>query len=171
MSASETINIRQEPYFTLPFKLIAITIIFSVIFFYYQQLDYSRTFNIIVWLKIISSIIAIPICVILLTAHHGVLIDKTHKSVLVYVWILGFKTGTPKYFNYIERIYINGVKLSSRKTTSTGRIVIFKDYVYKAYIALDDGEKIHLDTDKSEEKLITRIEGLKKNIGSLYRPT
>jgi len=168
MEKSGIIEIKQETYLPYSFKLVGLTISLMSLVFIGVIITSSGRFDWLVALKILGLIVLVISGLMLLTAHYRLLIDPRKRKYHVYVWLLGFKSGRPETFKSIEKIFINGVKLSSRKTSYSGRIVDYKDYVYKAFMKLDNGEKIHLDTDHDKEKLDARVNGYIKQLGNLY---
>jgi hypothetical protein len=169
MSKTSQIEIKQEAYLPYSFKLVGLTISLISFTFIGVIISSSGTFDLLLGLKVLGLAVLAISGLILLTAHYRLLIEPNKRSYLVYVWVLGFKSGKSEYFNYIEKIYINGVKLSSRKTSYSGHVVDHKDYVYKAFMKLDNGEKIHLDTDHDREKLDKRVNTYITQLGSLYK--
>ncbi len=104
-------------------------------------------------------------------SHYRLEIKTDIRTIDVYVWILGFHHGSPSPFQYIDRIYINRVLQSTRMSSYTGHPSEMKEYLYKAYLKLDDGEKIHMDTDNNEEVLMQRVKNYVAQLGKLYRGT
>lgn len=101
-------------------------------------------------------------------SHYRLAIDTGVKTVNVYVWVLGFHQGSPTSFECIDLIFVNRVLQSTRMSSYTGHPSELKEFLYKAFIRLDTGEKIHLDSDKNEEVLEGRLKKYVNQLGSLY---
>ena len=90
--------------------------------------------------------------------HYRLSIDPVKKTFLEYTWVLGAKKGDERSYNSIERIYVNRVLQSTRMSSFTGHPRELKEYLYKAFLKLDNGDKIHLDSDTDETKLLNRVQ-------------
>ncbi len=108
---------------------------------------------------------------VLATSHYRLEIDVSKKSYNVYTWVLWMKVGKPEYFQYVSKIYVNSVKEKATFMARSGLSHSVKTNLFKAFMKLDDGEKIHIDTDKDQSKLEGRIDQLITELGELYRPT
>ena len=159
------IDIKQESYFPLNFKIFGGIIIFGSLLF-----SISSNFESVTVLKLIISLAFICLGIFLISARYGLKINIENNSYTVYTYILGFKAGQPTMFNYIEKFYINQVTEKALATTRTGAKFDVKNTIFKAFIKLDNGEKIHLDTDNSEIALEKRVADYRKSLKSIYKP-
>ncbi len=70
---------------------------------------------------------------------------------------MGFRFGTPKEFKFIEKYYINEVNEDTVLMFRAGIQYDIRKKVFKLYMKLDTGDKIHVDTDKNHEKISSRM--------------
>lgn len=101
---------------------------------------------------------------LLITAHYRLTIDPINKTYHIYPWLLGYIPGKADSFNFIEKIYINPVKRSQDNHSLTGKVHTSHSGLYKAFMLMDNGEKIHLDTDSNLEKLQLKVDGYKQKL-------
>lgn len=91
-------------------------------------------------------------------------INEETKEIHIGTWVLGKKTGKPKPYRTIDKIYINKVNVSqtmnTRANTHTSTHV-----EYRAFVKIDDGEKHFLVSNKSEKKLEERVAEIKRKLG------
>ena len=152
------IDIKQEWLLPLPFRMVGVALMaLGSILCFRQVMTWlelsSPSWNILIGLAlfILGTLIA--------STHYRLRIHTEDKWLLVYVWILGIKSGKPVHYNHIDKIYINRVLQSRGVSSYTGHRNEVRETLYKAYLKLDNGEKVHLDTDKDEAKLAERVEG------------
>ena len=108
----------------------------------------------------LQAIISPPLIIlglILITAHYRLRISIDPVEYHLYIWLLGFKTSKPVKFNSIEKIYTNEVTEENTLTGRSGVSIDVRKHVLKAYAKLDNGEKLHLDTDRKKERLDKRL--------------
>ncbi|MEJ2003934.1 MAG: hypothetical protein P8X57_03000 [Cyclobacteriaceae bacterium] len=163
------IDIKQE--FLLPFHIRVLgffLMFFGVLgigvglylLFRFGQSDW------LIWLSPIFAILGSYI----FFSHYRLEIDPHRKTYTVVTKMPFLKSGKPEHFNYISRIYINPVK---ETTTFTSRAAMRYDstkQLYKAFMKLDDGEKVHMDTDSDEKKIRQRVDGYIRELKAVYRP-
>lgn len=158
-----TLDIKQEAYFPFNFKVFGgIVILGSVLFissFGIEALPIG---------KAILLLAGLVFGLTLLTARYGLTIDIKNKSYTVYVMILGYKSGQPERFRFIDKFYINQVKEKVIATTRTGAKFDASNLVFKAYMRLDNGAKVHLDTDKKESALERRMADYRSFLAPVY---
>lgn len=104
-------------------------------------------------------------------AHYRLQIDPEQKTYREYVKVLGMKVGKPLSFRHIEKIYINEVKVNTTMNSYAGRRHDHQEVLYKAFMKMDTGEKIHLDSDKNEERLARRVDSYLVALKKVYHPT
>jgi hypothetical protein len=143
------LDIKQEHFFPLHFRFFGILVLIS---------------GVIVWtsnqtsiLVILVAITCILLGILIITARYGLLINASKRTYQVYTWLLGIKSGKINSFTSIEKIFINDVKEGSTMTSWAGQRLTVSEKVYKAFVKLDNGEKIHLDTDKNQDRLQERV--------------
>ncbi|MEQ8546287.1 MAG: hypothetical protein RIC03_00160 [Cyclobacteriaceae bacterium] len=146
----DNLDIKQEYYFTINFKAFGLILIFGTLM--------SLAIGGAMVIKLILLAVFTLLTFIMFTTRYGLLIDVENSSYMKYTWFLGQKKGQPVQMNKIEKIYINEVLVSKtvyRYSSGIGKK--FQDRIYKAFMKLDDGTKVHLDTDHSEEVLADRV--------------
>lgn len=143
------LDIKQESYFTYHFKIFGgILILGCFLILVTQELN--------VW-KVLLSAIFFGSGLLMTTSYYGLKINVEQRTYTIYTWILGFKTGTPERFNYIEKFYLNEVSNDAVLTSRAGLQYDIRNKVFKIFMKLDNGEKIHVDTDKNRERLKSRM--------------
>lgn len=162
------IDIKQEFILPLPFRvfgfIMALAGLIALAVNAYQLIAFN-TFS--WWLP--GSILVAAGGGIIATAHYRLRINAHENWFKIYVWILGFHQGKRESFDHIENIFINRVVESTRMSSYTGHPSVQKEYLFKAFMKLDTGEKIHLDTDNEEHKLNSRIDIYIRQLGDAYR--
>jgi len=146
----KNLDIKQEHYFPINFKVFGLALILGTLI--------SLTIGDAFVVKLIFLAVFTLLTFIMFTTRYGILIDVENATYMVYTWFLWKKKGKPIKINTIEKIYINEVLVAKKVYRySSGIGKKFQDRIYKAFMKLDDGTKIHLDTDNSEEALADRV--------------
>lgn len=154
----QKIDIRQEAYFPFTFKL------FGLILFAFGLLIWTqREWHLIV--KILTMFGSFSLGGAIISARYGLIIDPIEKTLLEYVQVLFWRTGKPRAYGSIEKIFINEVTEAAKFQTRTGSVHNVKNQVYKAYIKLDNDEKVQLDKDKKRDRLEERIQNYREELG------
>jgi hypothetical protein len=173
------IDIKQEPCLTFNFRvvgfimaLVGSMIIFGMFFSIYEghfinALETGRASTI----HILAGPCVLVLGLIVLTSHYRLQVDPSKKTYTEYVWLIGYKSGKPISFNYIEKIYVNKVKEKGVFTSRAGLRYDIKNETHKAFMKLDNGEKIHLDTDKDIKKLEAKIAKYLISLKEVYNPS
>ncbi len=156
------LDIKQEAYFPFTFKLM------GVLLFLFAVLQWVAELPFVV--KILITLIAPLLGLAMITTRYGLRIDVDKGEYTVYTWLLGMKTGRAMPFKYIEKIYINEVTESATVTARSGLASDVHKKVYKAFMKLDTGEKVHLDTDRRLERLEARVSDYETALNSLIVP-
>lgn len=147
----QILDIKQEYYFPFNFKIFGLILMLGTVL--------SFTIGGISIVKLILLAIFTLLTRIMFTTRYGLLVDVEKSAYMVYTLFLGHKKGKIIKINSIEKLFINEVtstKSVVRYTTGVPRK--FKNQEYKAFMKLDNGIKIHLDTDRSREKLQERVD-------------
>lgn len=172
------IDIRQEPYLPFSFR------IFSFIVLAFGGKILLGPFTLLIDARFSDAIANAPsylfillvglffiiLGLIMLTAHYRLQINTSQKTYRNYVWLLGLSSGKSIKFDHVTKIFINQVNEKSIFTSRAGLRYDIRKKVYKAFMKLDNGAKIHLDTPKSETKLRSRIYSYITKLNGLYNP-
>lgn len=152
------IDIKQEAYFPFTFR------IFGLILLLFGLLIWTQV-HLSVWVRwlITTGSWAIGIC--MAVARYGLWVDPESKHFCVYVNILGWKSGKPVPYGSIESIFMNEVTETTTVQSRAGSVYDARNKVHKAFMKLDNGEKIHMDTDKKPERLLERVVSYRKALG------
>ncbi len=165
----ESINIKQE--YLLPFH-VRILGFFLLIFgvagtaVSIYLLVSSGTYDRLIWIAPLLGIIG----AFIFYSHYRLLIDLKNKTYTVVTKMPGINAGKPEEFSHITKIYINQVKETTTYTTRSALRYDSTQQLYKAFMKLDNGEKVHMDTDKSQEDLEARVDQYIKALGDIYQP-
>ena len=121
------------------------------------------------WLVWLSPILAI-IGALIALSHYRLIINPDDKTYTLQTKMPGFSQGSPEKFNFISKIYINPVTEVTTYTTRSAMRHDIRKQLFKAFMKLDNGDKIHLDTDADEDKLRDRVNIYIQQMGSAYSP-
>ena len=142
------LDIKQEYYFPFTFRLFGlILILFGVMIWTQPMSD---------WLKACITAVSWILAATISTMRYGLWINTSTREYAIYTWILGLKRGEAIPYKEIEKIYVN--KVNQTATVQT-RVTSFtsNQNLFKAFLKFDDETKIHLDTDRNRERLLTRV--------------
>lgn len=145
------IDIKQEAYFPFTFKLFALVLFAFGLLIWTQREWYFVA-------KVLGMISSFSLGGAIISARYGLLIDPFKKTLKEYVQVLFWKTGGERNYGAIDKIFINEVTEAATFQTRTGSIHDVKNKAYKAFIKLDNEEKIQLDRDKKRERLEARVQ-------------
>jgi len=159
----QTFDIKQESYFPPNFKIFGGLLIFG-------SLLLLGSVDTITWLRSILSITIFLLGIAMIFTRYGLMVDVINKTYTIYTLLYGFKIGEPVAFVFIDKFYINQMTEQALATTRTGAKFDVRKKVFKAYMRLDNGEKIHLDTDKDKNQLEKRINAYKIKVEPVYKP-
>ena len=153
------LHIKQEAIAPFGFKLFGSLMVFMGITVIYGQVQLmsSQAFVKPILFLLVGAII-IGGGLILITARFGFELDPKEKKYRIYTWLLGWRIGRYQQYLKIKHVYIKEVKLR------IGGSSAIDGTLFKAFIKFDDGEPLHLDTDKEEKQLKSRVEGYKKTL-------
>jgi hypothetical protein len=154
------IDIKQEAYFPLQFKFFGALIAFGGL-----VLPNIQNFHIF---SILLGLVMLIVGLAMMTTRYGLKIDPDTRSYTIYTWLLGFRIGKPVPFQKIERFYINQSTESMQMTTRGNQVFDIDKQVFKAFMKIDNGDKIHVDTDKSRDRLESRIQDYQKSLADLF---
>ncbi len=153
------LDIKQESSFPFTFKLMGGLLVLFAVLQWVAEFPMATKVLITVFVPLLG--------LAMITTRYGLMIDVDKREYTVYTWILGMKTGRPIPFKYIEKIYINEVTESATVTARSGLSSDVYKKVYKAFMKLDKGGKIHLDTDRRLERIEARVSEYKTALNSL----
>jgi hypothetical protein len=156
------IDIKQEALVPNTFKFFGLLLIIGGLI----ALRFYGDITVII-LRNMLSIGLIGLGAFLASAYYGLRIDVDNRTYTVYTFALGWKMGKPIKFESIELFYINRVKMSSRMNSYGGHKHTDETYTFNAYMKLNTGNKVHLDTDSDEGRLAERVEVLKEKLASI----
>lgn len=152
------IDIKQKAYFPFTFKLFGLILIAFGLLIWTQ-----REWHFI--LKGLVMLGSIALGLTLLSARYGLLIDPLKKTFRAYVQILFWRNGKLQKYQSIDKIFINEVTEAAKMQTRTGSVHDVKNQVYKAFIKLDNDQKIQLDRDKKRNRLELRVQQYRDALG------
>ena len=90
--------------------------------------------------------------------RYGLSIDVANTNYRIYRKLFWQQFGNKTPFRFIEKFFINEVRDTIVMTTRAGITHNITKSAFKAYMKLDDGSKVHVDTDQDKEKLKERVE-------------
>ena len=123
--------------------------------------------GLVIFYKIMAlSIILILIGLVIAFSNSGVIINLENNTFQEYNSFFFFKTGENERFDKIDLLYINknnkSQQMNSPRMTQTH---VMKYVQYDAYIKFDNGDKLHLLTEKDKAKLFSKLEPVVKHVG------
>lgn len=145
------IHIKQEPFFPLTFRLFGFGLLVGGLLFIIPLTPEYEITDVVIGVALLLG------GLILISARYGLLINVSERTYQVYSWWLGYKAGETENFGSIEKFYINRIKETNAISTFSGSVSEVSNFTYKAYMLLDTGEKVHVDTHRSEEKLTEKV--------------
>ena len=126
-SYNATIDIKSGKLFPFQFLVLGVVILFAGI-------------AVVVPHAIIGCLLIIGSAMIL-TAHEGTEITPAAKTYREYNSVLFLKTGKPKKYKSIEKIFVNPVKRTQKMyTPRTLHSSTFSNVEYNAFLKFSDGE-------------------------------
>ena len=158
----KNLDIKQESFFPPTFKGVGVGLIIWGLSYLLFPGENGYTLYTLLWM----SLCLVP-GVFFFFTRYGLTVNVNKKQYRIYTELLGLKFGNYESFNSVEKFYVNKVKAAYTVTKFSGAQYNYSNYVYKAYMLLDNGEKIHLDTDKKEERLQKRVEKYQKALQGL----
>lgn len=88
-------------------------------------------------------------------------VNVQHKTWKHALRIIGFHLGISKPFNAIERVFINKLRMKQNAMPVApglpSLLPSYSEYLYKAFLKFDDGEKLELLTDTDKAKLVRTL--------------
>ncbi len=98
-------------------------------------------------------------------SYNIIVIDMEKKEIFDGVWTMGKRLGTPIPFNRIEKIFINRIKTKQTMYSLSNKQNILVDHEFRAYLKLDNGEKIFLISHPLEEKMEEKVTKIREKLG------
>jgi hypothetical protein len=109
--------------------------------------------------------VLILISIVVLTAFEGTEINTQARTIREYYAFLFFKIGSRAHYKKLEGISIHSAKVSQRlHAPRTSKSSTFTHVEYRAYLKLDDGEKIMLFSHKDKTKTLTKARKLSESL-------
>ncbi len=161
------IDIRQEPLLPVPFRILGFILLASGTGMTAAFLITLFTQGRMAW-GLAAGVLVAAAGIILAFSHYRLMIDTANRKFKVTTWVLWFRRGEWEPFEYVEKFFINRVIQSTTVSSFTGHPHQVKDYLFKAFMKLDNGEKIHVDSDNTEHRLEVRIALYKEQLGAAY---
>jgi hypothetical protein len=123
--------------------------------------------GLVVFLKmVILSIFLMLIGLLIVLSNSGLKLDFEKSTFQEYNSFLFLKTGEKEHFNKIDLLYINKINISQQMNSPTMAQTHTTKYVqFAAYIKFDNGEKIHVLTEKDKVKLVLKLEPIVNKTG------
>jgi len=103
------------------------------------------------------SLVSVIAGLLMLTARYGLLLNAKERRYKEYVHLLSYKKGQWLSYAGIEKIFVNKLKISEIVVSRTGARFDAKSQIFQAYLKLDDGTKVELDSDSNRERLVARL--------------
>ncbi|MCA6079103.1 hypothetical protein [Fulvivirga sedimenti] len=126
----------------------------------------AGTYDWLLWLAPLLGILG----AFIFYSHYRLQIDLKDRTYTVVTRIPFIKAGKPERFEHITKIYINEVKETTTYTTRAAMRYDSTNKLYKAFMKLNTGEKVHMDTDKIQEDLEARVKKYLEKLGDIYQP-
>lgn len=102
----------------------------------------------------------ILIALLIFTAQRGIEFDTTKKIYRAYNSFLLIKTGQALKFDQVEKIYINGSKVSQKIYSRANMATTFNNLEYDAYLMFNNSEKVFLFSSKNKKDVLNKLESL-----------
>lgn len=152
-TSSKVIDIRGARLFPFPFLVLGAGFVLAGV-------------GVVVSYTIVG-VILIAVGAMMVTAYEGTEIDPNQRTYREYNSFLFLKTGKPRPYDDIEKIYINSGKVNRRMYTAhTSSSSAFARVEYNAYLKLTSGEKIFLFTDHNKKRILSRAKQIAASLSA-----
>lgn len=98
-------------------------------------------------------------------SYQIIIIDPETKEIHYGTWIMGYKSGKPKKYTSLEKIFINRVKTSQNMYSQTNHGHTVRGIEFHAYLKYDGEEKIFLASDDDEKRLEDKMIKIREKLG------
>lgn len=149
--------INQGRSVPLTFRLVGMLIVFAVVVFAMNNLPEM--------FAILSAILLSLLVPMLWFSFQIITIDPETKEIHYGTWLMGYKTGKPRKYNSLEKIFINKVKTSQKMYSQANHGHTTRGVEFHAYLKYDEDKKIFLASDKDEKKLEDQMIKIRKKLG------
>ncbi len=149
--------INQGRSVPLTFRLVAMGLVIALIVWIIQNLP-----EMIAILSAIAFSMLIPM---LWFSFQILTINPESKEIHYGTWVMGYKSGKPKKYTSLEKIFINKVKTSQNMYSQTNKGLTVRGVEFHAYLKYDEGEKIFLDSDQDEKRLEDKMIKIREKLG------
>lgn len=113
----------------------------------------------VISMYMIAGLVLCFISLVILTTHYRLNIDLNNKAYHDYLWILGFRTGEKGKFNTIQYLFITSSNVTQTMHLRVASSTIRKE-VFDGYLKFSEGNKIHLLTMDSKERLTKKLKNI-----------
>ncbi len=137
--------INQGRTVPLTFRLVGMVIVIVAVVFSMQI--FSEV------LAILLAMVLSLIVPMLWFSFQIITIDPSAQEIHYGTWLMGYKTGKPKKYHSLDKIFINRVKTSQTMYSRSNTSHTAKGVEYHAYLKFNEEEKIFLASDKDEKRL------------------
>ncbi len=153
----EIIRINKGRAVNLPIRLVGIVVVAVITIKLMDSL--SEPWSILIAILIASFLPA------LWFSFNVIIIDMNKKEIFDGVWTMGKRLGKPTPFNEIEKIFINKVKTKKTMYSISNQQNIVTNHEFRAYLKLDNGEKLFLISHPIEDTLEEKVTKIRKKLG------
>lgn len=101
---------------------------------------------------------------LLWSSYYMLEIDPERKTVSEIVWIMGHKKGEQTFYESIEKIFINPVKVGQRISSYTGHVNAFRSREFIACLKLGGGKEFELISHKDLAELRKKVDPISKKL-------
>ena len=153
---NEKIGFKTLPFFPIQIKLLWSLALVALAIVLTQLVSFP--------LLVISWAILLGGIIIIWTTHYRVDIDFKVGGIHDYLWILGFRKGTFRYFDTIEFLFISRSK-ASQGLNLWPQSTTVEEELFDGYIKLSKKHTLHILTKNSKKAALKEIQPLAKKMG------
>lgn len=139
------------------FRFIGVIAVFALIMIVIQNLPE----HLAIWISIALSFLLPAIWF----SNKILTIDNSSKEIHEGYWIMGYKTGKPRKYQSIEKIFVNKVKTSQNMYSQANHGHTTSGVEYHAYLKFDNDEKVFLVSNGDEKKLGEKVTKIREKLG------
>lgn len=154
------IKIRNEYFVPLSARSVIYIGIASI--GYFQLMRSLRTNNFYATILIVA--ISFVLLLIIGTTRNVFKLNLSSKKIEEYVWFLGFRFGSVRSYDSIEKIFVNRSKVVQKNqyfrwisVSNVDSDVIYSGYLLKSFMKLNDGTKLFLISDNDKNRLMVKL--------------
>jgi len=102
--------------------------------------------------------------IVIFTTRNILRLDLSNKKIEEYVLLMGYRFGSSRSYDGIEKIFINRSVMVQKNqyvrwitVSNVDSDTIYRGYLYKSFMKFNDGSKLFLKADYNKSKLVAEL--------------